>query len=206
MRQFLIIAAAVLATATFTVDAQERYRWVDDNGSIRISDRIPPSAANKRIEVLNSRGMLVKVIEPKRELTDEEKVERELERIAAEEAKAAQAAQARRDRMLIDTYTSVDDLIRSRDTRVSSLEAQIVVSRDALEAHRAHLSELKDNAAGHVAAGRAVPPGLAKKIEETEEQFESTKNFVELREQEQADIRAQFEADIERFRALRGSR
>ncbi len=205
MRQFLILAAVALATATFTVDAQQRYRWVDDNGSIRISDRIPPSAADKRIEVLNSRGMVVRVMEPKRELTPEEKATQERERIAAEEAEAAQKAQARRDRMLLDTYTSVDDLVRSRDTRVSSLQAQIVVSRDALEAHRTHLVDLEETAAGHVSAGRDVPPALAKKLEETRGQFESTKRFVEMREQEQADIRAQFEADIARFQALRGS-
>lgn len=205
MRQFLILMAVALATATFTADAQQRYRWVDDNGSIRISDRIPPSATDKRIEVLNSRGMVVRVIEPKRELTPEEEAARERERIAAEEAKAAQAAQARRDRMLLDTYTSVEDLVRSRDTRVSSLAAQIVVSRDALEAHRAHLEELEGNAAGLAGSGRDVPPALTKKIEETREQFESTKKFVEMREQEQADIRAQFEADIARFQVLRGS-
>ncbi|MEX0899289.1 MAG: hypothetical protein WD081_01215 [Gammaproteobacteria bacterium] len=205
MRQLLILAAVALATATFTVDAQQRYRWVDDNGSIRISDRIPPSATDKRIEVLNSRGMVVRVIEPKRELTPEEEAARELERAAAEQAKVAQAAQARRDRMLLDTYTSVDDLVRSRDTRVSSLAAQIVVSRDALEAHRSHLEELEGNAAGLVKSGRAVPPALAKKIEETRELFESTRKFVEMREKEQADIRAQFEADIARFQALRGS-
>ncbi len=205
MRQLLILTAVALATATFAADAQQRYRWVDDNGSIRISDRIPPSAADKRIEVLNSRGMVVRVMEPKRELTAEEQAALEAERVAAEEAKAAQEAQARRDRMLLDTYTSVDDLVRSRDTRVSSLQAQIVVSRDALEAHRAHLVELEENAAGHQSAGRDVPPGLVKKIEETREQFESTKRFVEMREQEQADIRAQFEADIARFQALRGN-
>ena len=205
MRQFLILIAVALATATFTAEAQQRYRWVDDNGSIRISDRIPPSAVDKRIEVLNSRGMVVRVIEPKRELTAEEEAAREAERIAAEEAKAAQAAQARRDRMLLDTYTSVDDLVRSRDTRVSSLAAQIVVSRDALEAHRVHLEDLENTAAGHVKDGREVPPALAKKIAETREQFESTKKFVELREKEQADIRAQFESDIARFQALRGS-
>ncbi len=205
MRQLLILIAVALATATFTVDAQQRYRWVDDNGSTRISDRIPPSAADKRIEVLNSRGMVVRVIEPKRELTAEEEAAHELERIAAEEAKAAQEAQARRDRMLLDTYTSVDDLVRSRDTRVSSLAAQIVVSRDALEAHRAHLADLEATAASHTKDGRDLPPALAKKIEETREQFESTKKFVEMREKEQADIRAQFESDIARFQALRGS-
>ena len=71
MRLFMLLAALALATASFTADAQQRYRWVDDDGGIRISDRIPPGATDKRIEVLNARGMVVRVIEPKRELTAE---------------------------------------------------------------------------------------------------------------------------------------
>ena len=68
MRLLLILAAVAFATASFNADAQQRYRWVDDDGGIRISDRIPPGATDKRIEVLNARGMVVRVIEPKREL------------------------------------------------------------------------------------------------------------------------------------------
>src|SRR5690606_18663274 len=106
----LIALALALATASFTADAQQRYRWVDDQGVTRISDRIPPSATDKRIEVLNARGMVVRVIEPKREPTAEELAAAEAERLAAEQARREQAEQARRDRMLLDTYTTVDDL------------------------------------------------------------------------------------------------
>lgn len=204
MRHAYLLIGLALATASFTADAQQRYRWVDENGVTRISDRIPPSANDKRIEVLNARGMVVRVIEPKREPTAEERAAAEAERLAAEQAKRDQAEQARRDRMLLDTYTTVEDLVRSRDARVSALQSQIVVSRDAMDAHQNHLADLEAQAAEHTSAGREVPAGLAKRLAETRQQYESMRDFVAARETEQRTIREQFDADIARFTQLRG--
>ena len=204
MRLLLILAAVAFATASFNADAQQRYRWVDDDGGIRISDRIPPGATDKRIEVLNARGMVVRVIEPKRELTAEEVAAQAAEREAAKIAERDAVEQARRDRMLLDTYTQVDDLIRSRDNRLSALDAQILVSRDVVEAHRVNLANLEEQAAGHVDAGREVPPGIAKKLVDTRAELEASETFMNKRVEEQTAMRAQFEADIARFRALRG--
>src|SRR5690606_31125208 len=105
---------------------------------------------------------------------------------------------------LLDMYPSVDDLIRSRDNRLSALDAQILVSRDAVEAHRANLANFEEQAAGHVAAGRAVPPGIAKNIETTRAELEASQAFMDKRVKEQTGIREQFEADIARFKVLRG--
>lgn len=205
MRNFMILAAVLLATASFAADAQQRYRWTDDNGSTRISDRIPPSASDKRIEVLNARGMVVRVIEPKRELSAEEQAADEAADEAARRDRLAVEERSRRDRMLLDSYTSIDDLTRSRDTRVSALEAQIAVSRDAAAAHAANLAELEKQADGHRDAGRPVPDKLAGELADTRQQLESMQEFVATREAEQEKIVSQFEADIERFRDLRGS-
>ena len=106
--------------------------------------------------------------------------------------------------MLLDTYTQVDDLIRSRDNRLSALDAQILVSRDVVDAHRVNLANLEEQAAGHVDAGREVPPGIAKKLVDTRAELEASETFMNKRVEEQTAMRAQFEADIARFRALRG--
>lgn len=204
MRHATVVLGFVLACASFAADAQQRYRWVDDTGVTRISDRIPASATDKRIEVLNSRGMVVKVIEPKREPTAEELAAAAAERAAAEQAKLDQEAQMRRDRMLLGTYTTVDDLVRSRDARVSALESQISVSRAALDAHAGHLADLEAQAAQHTDAGREVPAALAKRLAETREKYDAMHDFVTKRESEQKAIRAQFDADIARFTELRG--
>lgn len=205
MRYYAMLTAALLATATFDADAQQRYRWVDENGSIRISDRIPPDAADKRVEVLNARGMVIRVIEPKVELTAEQAAARDRDLAAAAQAEADREAQAHRDRMLLDSYTTVEDLTRSRDNRVSALEAQILVSRDALAAHEQHLLELDAQAERVRAAGNPVPDELTARIADTQAKLEATAEFVETRVAEQQEIRAQFDADIARFQELRGS-
>ncbi|MCA1798219.1 MAG: DUF4124 domain-containing protein [Xanthomonadaceae bacterium] len=194
------VLGTALAAASFTADAQQRYRWVDDNGTTRIADRIPPDVAGKRIEVLNARGMVVRVIEA--ELTDAQRADRAAERELEEERRVAREAQARRDRMLLDSYTTVTDLTNARDARLSSLEAQIRVSRDAAD----NLSRTVEDLAARVeAAGESPPVPLVQRLTATRDQLNATQRFLEAREKEQADIREQFTADIARFEQLRGS-
>ncbi|MFN2300356.1 MAG: DUF4124 domain-containing protein [Gammaproteobacteria bacterium] len=194
------VLGTALAAASFTADAQQRYRWVDDNGTTRIADRIPPDVAGKRIEVLNARGMVVRVIEA--ELTDAQRAHRAAERELEEERRVAREAQARRDRMLLDSYTTVTDLTNARDARLSSLEAQIRVSRDAAD----NLSRTVEDLAARVeAAGESPPVPLVQRLTATRDQLNATQRFLEAREKEQADIREQFTADIARFEQLRGS-
>lgn len=192
--------AAALAAAPFAADAQQRYRWVDDNGSTRIADRIPPEATGKRIEVLNARGMVVRVIEA--ELTDAQRADQAAAQQRADQQRVVLEAQVRRDRMLLDSYTSVSDLTDARDARLSALEAQIRVSRDAAE----NLKKTVDDLTARIeAAGEAPPPALVQRLAATREQLAATQQFLETREKEQADIREQFTADIARFEQLRGA-
>lgn len=193
------VLGATLGAASFSVEAQQKYRWIDDNGTVRVADRIPPDVTGNRIEVLNARGIVVRVIPA--DPTDEERAALELAAHEAEQARVTQAAQARRDRMLLDSYTSVDDLMLARDARLSSLEAQIRVSRDAAE----NLERAVDDLATRVEHATNPAPALLERLAATREQLEATQRFLETREQEQVDIREQFEADIARFERLRNS-
>lgn len=199
----LSVTALAIMMATPDADAQERYRWRDDNGSLRISDRIPPDAAGKRIEVLNARGMVVRVIEPKK--TEEELAEAAREKELAEEQARKQVEHARRDRMLLDSYTSAEEIERRRDNRVAQLETYIRVSTTSVANLEATLAELEAQAKGHTDAGREVPAPLAARIVSTRDEIAENRTFLEAREQEQEQIREQFDADLERFKELRGS-
>lgn len=200
----LTLAAALLATAAFTADAQQQYRWIDADGVVRIADRIPPDAAHKRIEVLNARGMVVRVIEPQKsgEELAEELRERELEA----QAVAARQEQARRDRVLLDSYTTVGDLVRSRDGHLATLDGRINMSREALANLEGTIADLEQRIASFEAREQAPPEALVTQLEDARANRDSTARFIEAREQEQADIRARFEADIARFQELRSRR
>lgn len=199
----LSITALTIMMATPAVDAQERYRWRDDNGSLRISDRIPPDAAGKRIEVLNARGMVVRVIEPKK--TPEELAEAARQKELAEEEVRKREEQVRRDRMLLDSYTSAEEIERRRDNRLAQLETYIRVSTDSVANLEAVLEDLESQAKRHTDAGREVPAELTVRIESTKMEIADNQAFLEAREHEQAQIREQFDADLERFKELRAS-
>lgn len=197
-----LVTLSMLAAAPLA-DAQERYRWRDDNGSLRISDRIPPDAAGRRIEVLNARGMVIRVIEPAK-TPEELTAEAEQKALADQQAKAA-ADQARRDRMLLDSYTAVDEIERRRDNRLAQLETYINVSTDSLSNLESTLAELEEQAKRLTDSGKDVPAALAKRIAATKDEIKLNREFLDARKAEQAQIKEQFDADIERFKELHGS-
>ncbi len=197
------VTAVALIMATPAVDAQERYRWRDDNGSLRISDRIPPDAAGKRIEVLNARGLVVRVIEPQK--TPEELEEAERQKELAEEEARERAAKVRHDRMLLDSYTSAEEIERRRDNRLAQLQTYIRVSTDSVTNLETTLADLEAQAKRHTDAGREVPAQLVERIAATKEEIADNQEFLEARKLEQEQIRAQFDADIERFKELRAA-
>lgn len=198
----LTIAALALGTIATPVEAQYRYRWVDDNGTTQISDRVPPDAARFRVEVLNNRGMVIRVMEAA--MTEEERAE--AARVAEEEAaaEAAAAAQARRDNMLLQSYTSVADLERARDGRLQALAAQIRVSRAAVENLQENVNNLQAQVDQRQQNQQPVPEDLANRLTTAREQLEANERFAVARETEYAQIEETFIADIARYRELRG--
>ena len=198
----ITIAALVLGAIATPVEAQYRYRWVDENGTTQISDRVPADAARFRIEVLNNRGMVIRVMEAA--MNDEQRAE--AARIAEEEAaaEAAAAAQARRDNMLLQSYTSVADLERARDGRLQALAAQIRVSRAAVVNLQENVDTLQAQVDARQQNQQAIPEDLANRLATAREQLEANERFAVAREQEYAQIEESFTADIARYRELRG--
>lgn len=198
----LTLAALALGSIATPVEAQYRYRWVDENGTTQISDRVPADAARFRVEVLNNRGMVIRVMEAA--MNDEQRAE--AARVAEEEAaaEAAAEAQARRDNMLLQSYTSVADIERARDGRLQALAAQIRVSRAAV----VNLQENADNLQAQVnqrqQSQQPVPEDLANRLATAREQLEANERFAVAREREYAELEETFTADIARYRVLRG--
>lgn len=197
------LLAAALLTFSFAAEAQQRYRWTDGDGNRQISDRIPADAARYRIEVLNNRGMVMRVIEPQI-LTDEQREEAERQAEATEQARLAGEAQARHDRMLLQSYTSVRDLELARDNRLQGLAAQIRVSQSAGDNLQQNVDELQAQVDRLEANDRPVPDALAARLERAREQLAANQRFVAARLQEYEELEGNFAVDLERYKALRG--
>ena len=202
------LALAGLFLGLSQASAQSLYRWVDENGQVHYGDHVPPAYSQQDHEVLNDHGVPIRSIDGA--ASDEELAERD--RIAAEQesARLAEIRQANRDRVLLDTYLSVDEIIRLRDQRLDLLQAQISVTETYLANLNDRLLELRQNAKRFKPYSPDpdapdIPDNLALDMTQTADSitlYEDT--LVRTLEQAQT-LSDAFARDIERFEELSGS-
>lgn len=183
------------------------YRWVDDNGEVHYGDHVPPEFATTDRDVLNRHGITVGFEQG--EITAEERAEMERLEAEAEEAARIKADIARRDRMLLDTYLTVADIVDLRDRRLELLDSQIKVTelylnnlRKRLVGLQAEASQFKPYSQNENA--QQIPEFLALDISRTLASINNYEETLARTRDNQANLRAAFELDIERFKQLKG--
>jgi hypothetical protein len=208
-RQYLTITivAIGLCLVGSVADAQRIRRWVDDNGVVHYGDRVPPEFANRDRDVLNDQAIAVGFEEG--EVTEEERAE--LDRIAQEEARVRKIQEdaSRRDRMLLDTYLTVDDIEQLRDRRIELLESQIKVTEQYLTNLRKRLVQLEREAERYTSdddEGAGLPPDLALELTRTAASISLYEENLSRTRAEQDSLRQAFASDIDRFVQLKGGR
>ena len=174
------------------------YRWVDEKGITHYGDSIPPEYAQGDAAELNRRGVPLKEV-PAR-LTPAEQAA-----ILKHDDDVAKIKQ--HDNFLMTTYTSAKDIEQLRDERLAQLEGQITASRGYIESVGTRLTSLRTRAGNFKPYSanpnaRRMPDALAAEIVQTLNEARSQSDTLAARQQEQKDLRAAFQADIDRYREL----
>lgn len=122
-------------------------------------------------------------------------------RKAAEEARRkAEAA----DRVLLATFSSVDDMELARDGRLAAIESQIRLTENQIEKLETNLASIIKNAADMERQGKTPPERIRDDIASVREQIARNEAFIADKRAEQDAVREEFAADIARFRELKG--
>ena len=179
----LLIAPAIQADA---------YRWVDDEGNVHFSDRVPADAADRDRDIINQRGMVTGRIEGSRSAQQQ-----------AADIVGRDERRARRDRMIRESYVSEEDIISARDQRLEGLQSIIDLARDRVHVLQDRLNDLEQTREQQEAAGRTISHNLREQIRVTRDGLEDNLRFIDEREQELMETREGYQADLERFRELR---
>ena len=205
-----VAAAALLLALPFTahpassgkaaIAAGEVYRCRDERGQYVYGQSIPPVCMNQDVEVVDKTGRVVRVVPGPISMQ-----EVEAQKAAEEAAKAA----AQRDRTLLATYLSVADIERLRDQRLGLLEQQSLVTEQ-------YIANLRERAARLVTdvqkyrpysdRPKAVPlpDHLAEEMVNTVKSLQVYEEELAKNTAERDRLRGEFEADIQRFRQLKG--
>jgi len=194
---FFIVIGAFLVTPV----QAKLYKWKDENGEVHYGDSIPAQYLKKQHDELNQQGQTVKQVSA--EETAEQRAEkRRLERIEKEKEKR-KADQQRRDRVLLDTYTTERDLIAARDARFEAVDSQIHLSESIIADSEKKLESSQKLADSLKTQGKEVPDTLIAKIKREKGQIATQEDVKQSRVKQRKDIADQFNGYIARFRVLK---
>jgi hypothetical protein len=195
----VVLSAIVLGTAPLY--AGKLYRWVDDEGNVHFTDRMPAEQVDKGRTELNERGLAIEQVAPAK--TPEERArEAELERLRRERQRLREKQEAE-DRVLLRTFHSVDDIALARDGKLAAVDVLIRVSERNNKLLKTKLAEEEKRAANLERAGKPIPEKWQNEIANTRRSLHESYANILRHEQNKAIIRETYGEDIRRFRALK---
>ena len=200
MRFALLTLSAVILFNPFVAQAK-MYKWVDDEGNMHFGDRIPAKYLVKEHEELNERGVTMK--HKKAAQTPEEKEEAKRLEKERKQAEVIAEKQSRRDRVLLDTYTTERDLILARDSRLDAVDSQIHLAESIIKDSNAKIASMEEQMTRIKASNRDVPAGLFQRIDNEKQQVEVQTEVMGKHKARRDDIAKQFNGYIERFNTLK---
>ena len=172
--------------------AGELYRYVNDKGVI-VLDRqgVPPEFIGKGYDVLSDQGRVVRVVPPAPTAAERQRLQEE-------------KAQATSDAQLLRLYSSLDDVDRARERKLTELDGAVGAARGNLQSLRTQQANLQSQAAEQERAGRAVPESLLVQISNIQGEQASLLKDIERFEETRKQAAAGFVADRARLAQLLG--
>ncbi len=197
----MLFAGLTAAAGTPSSSSDHKlYKWVDEQGMTHYGDQIPPEYATKEQHVLNSRGIEV----------EHREAQKSAEQLAAEDQAKLDAEQrAKRDKNLLNTYVSVQEIEHLRDQRLTLVSDQIKVTGQFLDVLNGKLKKLR--ATSMVYRPYNADPKAPPMPDQVAEDLVRVVNDIHTQEEnlrekraEEATMSKQFESDIARFKELKG--
>ena len=194
----LLCAAGTAVAADSTAKPGHIYMWTDKDGVRHSGDTIPPEYAQQQKSVLNAQG-----VEVHRDEAPKSPEERAADNLRQQEKTQRQ----QHDRFLLTTYTSTRDIERLRDERLAQIDAQIRATNGYIDTIETRLTSLSARALqfkpyNDKPAARRMPDDLAEQLVLGSAEVRSQRNAIDKQKRDMQSVRAQFDADIARYREL----
>lgn len=175
--------------------------WTNHDGVKECGDRLPPEYAQQEHQELNKKGMVVD--ETARAKTDEEIAEGKKQAEAEAEKERIAKESARNDKILLDTYGSVDDVEMARDGKIVTINSSISLAEKRGAKLQAEYDRQVNHAASAEREGKAPPEHLLEDIESLKRQIKINNDFIADSRKEEETVKAKYENDIKRFKELK---
>ena len=192
-KTLLVVFCALLAAGT--ASAQKLYKYIDENGRTRYTDRPPIDMTGRASDVLNSQGTVVK--RNSAAATPEEVAAREEEERKKREAAAVVREEERKRRSLLATYASAQEIDDARERALANNAEsvrQIKLRIQELDARRVKVEQktasYKDN---------PLPPELRRESYEIESDLRAQHSLLDAKQKEVDAIKARYDDDKRQY-------
>lgn len=196
-----LMAVALPASAADDKKGVRIKKCQDGAGKWHYGDTADEQCARSKVIELDTRGIQRKEIAAP--LTEAELKEREQNREQVEKTRKQAEDQERRDQQLLATYALDEDIVLTRDRKISEVEVQIRAGQETLTSLRSSLTRLQTQAAEEQRTGKTVLPQTAKTIANNEAQIAKHETRIQSLKKEQEAMRTQYETELMRFRELK---
>lgn len=176
--------------------------WKNDLGIRECGQIVPPEYSQRRIEVINDRGMVVQVIEPPKSPEELEKERKQEQLRKAQEA--AKKEQERQDSILLNSYASERDLIIARDSNIKATQGQLDIAENNLKLLQNNLDDLQNRAGNYERSGQKPPSQLIGEINKIKQKIADKQKVIAKRREEKDAMQQRYDNDLARFRKLKG--
>lgn len=196
----LLTVLILLTLASLPASAGTIKKWVDERGVTHYGDTIPPQYVNQGSSEISSQGIVVKRTE--RATTAEERKALEEEKTRQQEAELKEMEQQRRDRALLNTYTSEKEIDLARERNVQQAEVQVKSTELRIKQVEERLAKFRRQADAMSKSGKPLPADLRDDLADAEREALHLRESVQQKKKDMEAIRARFDADKQRFREL----
>ena len=201
MKPVIVLTCLIAAALAVPAQAQQGnarvYKCVDPTGKVYYSDKMNPDC--RQASELNSQGVVL----PKKQ-----EVAKPGQPSKADPAQASpkeSKEQERRERALMATYTTEEEIDAARDRSLALPAQGVKIIETKLEKANQQLTELKKQADALAAQKKKLPAQLLEDVSVVQKKISELEADLMQRKAQSDAIRAKFESDKKRFRELKGA-
>ncbi len=175
------------------------YKWVDKEGVTHYGDHVPPEYATQEQHVLNSEGYEIR----------HQDAQKSADQMAADDQKRLDAEQRQiRDKNLLSTYASVQEIERLRDQRLTLLADQIKVTNQFLDTLNGRMKKMRTDSQRYKPYSSdpkapSMPDQMAEDLVRLTTDVRTQQQNLKQKRSEESTMSIQFESDIDRFKELK---
>jgi len=175
------------------------YCCTDNTGQQVCSDVLPKQCYGKVYREINSRGITVRRVDAP--LNAEQRAAKEADAKKAKEEEARRLEQDRRNRALLATYATEQDIDYARDRAMADVRKAIKESQDK----QAELAKRKQklDAEAEFYKKKTLPAEVDKGLKDADYEIRAQEELIASKAREMELIKAKYDEDRRRFRDLK---